>query len=138
MNIHGKIMNIPVDNSQHDDMSERERIAYKLGHRDARHAAAEMALEDNEDDYILALENAARLALLELSGINQADGMKLESAAALRKVLFKQYIIRNSECAILYWNNNMGWVGKEDATIFSSTEREELNLPLEGVWEIIR
>lgn len=87
MNIHNQIMNIPVDNSQHDDMSDRERIAYKLGHRDARHAAAEMALE--KDDYILALENAARLTLLELSHIDQMGGMELEGAAALRKVLFK-------------------------------------------------
>jgi len=43
MDLHGRIMNLNCvpDNM---DADPKERLAYKVGHRDARHAAAELAL----------------------------------------------------------------------------------------------
>jgi hypothetical protein len=40
MDLHGKIMNLPAGDPGLETRPER---AYKLGHRDARHAAAELA-----------------------------------------------------------------------------------------------
>lgn len=40
--LHEKIMNIPCDESRMDMNSKTEILAYKMGHRDARHAAAEL------------------------------------------------------------------------------------------------
>lgn len=40
MNLHGRIMNLPASGEPAGGS-----MAYKLGHRDARHAAAEMAKE---------------------------------------------------------------------------------------------
>jgi hypothetical protein len=42
MNLHNEIMNIIINPK---DMPACESIAYKQGHRDARHAAAELALK---------------------------------------------------------------------------------------------
>lgn len=71
MNLHDKIMNIRVDEDRCDnavkvnlDMispCEEEnslklsrkgalRLAYKMGHRDARHAAAELAIHEEKDE----------------------------------------------------------------------------------------
>ena len=44
MNLHGKIMNIPVDQKSLPESGE-ERLIYKIGHRDARHEAAEIAIK---------------------------------------------------------------------------------------------
>lgn len=46
MKLHNEIMNIPVDNRKHlDAVSAAGAAAYKYGHRDARHAAAELSLK---------------------------------------------------------------------------------------------
>lgn len=46
MNLHNEIMNIPVDNRKHlDAVSGAGAAAYKFGHRDARHSAAELSLK---------------------------------------------------------------------------------------------
>lgn len=46
MKLHNDIMNIPVDNRKHlDAVSAAGAAAYKYGHRDARHAAAELSLK---------------------------------------------------------------------------------------------
>lgn len=46
MNLHSEIMNIPVDNRKHlDAVSSAGAAAYKIGHRDARHASAELSLK---------------------------------------------------------------------------------------------
>lgn len=36
----------------------------------------------------------------------------------------------------LFWNNDLGWVGREDATTFRPRERESgsLSLPMGGKW----
>lgn len=44
MSLHNDIMNIPA-NSDVENYPDNLRLAYKVGHRDARHAAAEMALK---------------------------------------------------------------------------------------------
>ena len=43
MDLHGQIMNLPADGATLDWANTRE--AYLYGHRDARHAAAELALK---------------------------------------------------------------------------------------------
>ncbi len=44
MNLHNEIMNIPTD-IDFTDWSAHDRQSYKRGHRDARHAAAELSLK---------------------------------------------------------------------------------------------
>lgn len=57
MNLHNRIMNLPCAPRERDmlNFSEEATRAYKLGHRDARHAAAELANEaDAVRDQMLA------------------------------------------------------------------------------------
>jgi hypothetical protein len=54
MNLHDQIMSAPIGPIQ--QFSEDERLAYLAGHRDARHAAAELAL--TADDQIRKLREA--------------------------------------------------------------------------------
>ena len=44
MNLHNEIMNIPADPAEFD-FHFSHAIAFKIGHREARHAAAELALK---------------------------------------------------------------------------------------------
>lgn len=44
MNLHNEIMNIPTE-IDFRDWSDHDRQSYKRGHRDARHAAAELSLK---------------------------------------------------------------------------------------------
>lgn len=85
-NLLGKIMNIPLDNPQHDVMKDRERTSYKLGHRDARHAAAELALETDQQREELrgALEQMIKLAELS-KGLDAADWQAIERARTTLK-----------------------------------------------------
>lgn len=48
MSLHDKIMNIPAHGADDYDNLPNEKVAYKIGHRDARHEAAEMALAQDE------------------------------------------------------------------------------------------
>lgn len=45
---HGRIMNIPVNPLTIEHSPGRDKRLYKLGHRDARHAAAEIMLRVDE------------------------------------------------------------------------------------------
>lgn len=45
MNLHNQIMNIPVPNDFDYSDFNNKVIAYKSGHRDARHVAAELSLK---------------------------------------------------------------------------------------------
>lgn len=48
MNLHNEIMNIQLpktDGQRYNDMGSDGEYCYKLGHRDARHAAAELSLK---------------------------------------------------------------------------------------------
>jgi len=62
MNLHGRIMNLPCDVP--DAAQNRAvRLAYKLGHKDARHAAAELVdeLEQQRDELLAALIELLRV-----------------------------------------------------------------------------
>lgn len=58
MNLHGRIMNIPAPELENDPAA---NSAFKRGHRDARHAAAEMAVK--ADARIDELESFIRACL---------------------------------------------------------------------------
>lgn len=45
MNLHDNIMNIPCKRGDEDFKNSLSRLLYKEGHRDARHAAAELSLQ---------------------------------------------------------------------------------------------
>ena len=34
----------------------------------------------------------------------------------------------------LWWSNEFGWTGTEDADVFTQEQRDEFNLPLGGEW----
>ena len=55
MSQHNEIMNLPTKHDHRNDA-----IAYKEGHRDARHAAAELSLK--YEGYIELLESELRIA----------------------------------------------------------------------------
>lgn len=57
MNLHNEIMNINIKNGFDYSEFESKVIAYKCGHRDARHSAAELSLKS--DAYIHYLEEIA-------------------------------------------------------------------------------
>jgi hypothetical protein len=57
MNLHNKIMNLPCKDSP--VATTEEVFAYRYGHKDARHAAAELAL--TADDQIRKLREALEL-----------------------------------------------------------------------------
>ena len=70
MNFHERMMNIQVDQEEINACTDNqsESIAYKLGHRDARHAAAEIANEADLEierlkKLVSKLENALQAAL---------------------------------------------------------------------------
>lgn len=73
MDLHGEIMNIstPRDWHQVKDFSAYcdDIYSYKLGHRDARHAAAELSLKYLS--YIEELENIARSVLSDSEEVFQ-------------------------------------------------------------------
>lgn len=69
--LHAAIMNLPCDNEATDAEYPSQRYAYKAGHRDARHAAAE-----------LANEAAARIAELE-----RQNGELVKETAGWREIL---------------------------------------------------
>jgi len=68
-NLHGQIMNIQCQNPPPISLSsgftaQREAQAYKEGHRDARHAAAELAIKaDSQAEEMLEALRTAALAL---------------------------------------------------------------------------
>jgi hypothetical protein len=69
MNLHGKIMNIPAKTPHDLEKADGLVHAYRLGHRDARHAAAELALKAD------ALAEALRDMLMHI-GKGREDGVE--------------------------------------------------------------
>ena len=76
---HGKIMNIPTrpDAAIEDQLQARTDtdlvMAYKIGHRDARHAAAEIANEADQRIAELEAQLAAANARIEQLEIERRD-----------------------------------------------------------------
>lgn len=57
MNLHGQILNLNCIQENMDEDPD-QRLAYKVGHRDARHAAAEIALSaDKLADTLRSIAN---------------------------------------------------------------------------------
>jgi len=51
------------------------------------------------------------------------------------KKMHEGWIIINVSCAgDSFWSNKNGWVDKEDATLFSGTEKVRFDLPMFGEW----
>lgn len=69
MNLHNQIMNIPCSETQSRiAVQTKNHQAYKLGHRDARHAAAELSLKaeariDELEEVLSKLMDKARYTL---------------------------------------------------------------------------
>lgn len=63
MNLHNEIMNIPADPVEFD-FHFSHAIAFKIGHREARHAAAELALK--HDALIEALSDHFGSGIVEM------------------------------------------------------------------------
>lgn len=63
MNLHNQIMNIPTD-VDFTGWSDHDRQSYKRGHRDARHAAAELSLkaEARSEELEIELEKSDKIA----------------------------------------------------------------------------
>ena len=65
MNLHGQIMNLPCGELDFSGLERNYINAHKLGHRDARHAAAELAQKADTD------AEAARKVIAELTEVAQ-------------------------------------------------------------------
>lgn len=93
MNLHGKIMNLPIQ----ADISDRPAVlvqAFKRGHKDARHAAAEMLIEYDHmcNGVAFALEQLLedyKDACLDWTPENQERGQELiaQAESALSKFM---------------------------------------------------
>ena len=68
MSLHDKIMNIPTDV---EDLSQMGRMLYKTGHRDARHAAAEMAIK--YDSFVNGVEQMMKTIISMQAGSFSSD-----------------------------------------------------------------
>lgn len=47
------------------------------------------------------------------------------------------YKIRDKYSLSGYWNNDDGWTVNGDETVFTEQEKEDLRLPVDGVWEYV-
>lgn len=76
MSLHDEIMNIPCNAEKLDDGD--NQLAYKLGHRDSRHAAAKLALKSDAEiaNFRRALDRIANLGQYE----NSREGYSLNEA----------------------------------------------------------
>lgn len=72
MNLHAEIMNIPSDRCM-DFKDANHAVTYKIGHKDARHAAAELALK--QDVVIDDFYKVCRRALLNIYGDTWREDM---------------------------------------------------------------
>ena len=78
MNLHGRIMNLNCVPTNMD-AEPAQRLAYKVGHRDARHAAAALSMLGD------ACTDALRSALLVMQG--QALPLKLNAIQQAKDAL---------------------------------------------------
>lgn len=79
--LHNQIMNLPLGRSAQDWKTDTLLHPYKCGHRDARHQAAELALEMD------ALAEVAKRVLDAFDGVEQLE--RVDALAALREVMGK-------------------------------------------------
>lgn len=81
MRLHDRIMNIPIASDFDYADFPNKVYAYKSGHRDARHAAAEMALI--ADELAESLETMTALCALKYGNIDADVYAEIEKANAL-------------------------------------------------------
>lgn len=81
--LHDEIMNLPCKRTMSHFATKDELLQYKEGHRDARHAAAELAI--TADDAQAEL-NAARALLREVSKDGSLDMGNTNSSALGNRV----------------------------------------------------
>jgi len=91
MDLHGLIMNIPAAPGGLDG---DYALAYKLGHRDARHAAAELSL------------SATRKPALPLS--TSVTSLQLELSAALEMAVRDRMLVKEKDALILTLASALG------------------------------
>lgn len=117
MNYHGKMMNIPTKDFPTADWEHayeyypevakapEVQLAYKYGHRDARHAAAEIALEADRTIEELQEENAKLVATLTDANLKSTlelntelirDNGKLR--AALEEIAEGRFACADGDC----------------------------------------
>lgn len=80
MNLHGQMMNIQPP-TRVGTPETNPAIAYKMGHRDARHAAAELALRADEEREVMLM--ALRAILPHICVSTAADGGPNKYSAAV-------------------------------------------------------
>jgi len=79
MNLHNDIMNIAEKRPDFSFENTHDRVLYKEGHRDARHAAAELAMQ--ADSRIEELVNSLREAQAHVSELCQTFSVPLPTAS---------------------------------------------------------
>ncbi len=67
MNLHNEIMNIPVTITMAELGLRQDLLPYTIGHRDARHAAAELALKADAEIESLRAQLEAANKLLSIA-----------------------------------------------------------------------
>lgn len=78
MSLHNEIMNIQINDPLFDSRTDREKISYKAGHRDARNAAAKMALK---------YERALAEAVSGLASLYRYDDRARDTLDNVHKIL---------------------------------------------------
>lgn len=88
MSLHDTIMNIPATGADDYDNLPNEKVAYKFGHRDARHEAAEMVLgiEEINAELVEALANLLSEWNFQMSSYEPLK-IAIEAEKALLKAL---------------------------------------------------
>ena len=100
MSLHNEIMNLPCDPSHANDEFADRRFAYKFGHRDARHAAADLALKADAEIAQLkaerdALEEQLRTTIQALDG--EADLLARQRDALLKDAERMAWLAANTQ-----------------------------------------
>jgi hypothetical protein len=74
---------------------------------------------------------------------NQDPGPKYKQGMRILVKYQPMYVIRNSSCVLededsLYWNYETGYGDRESATEFDHFAYANMDLPIEGEWEVVR
>lgn len=86
-NMHGRVMNLQDDAANQAWDGRDARLSYKTGHRDARHAAAEVAAEGDAliAELVAALELLLAVAPAKAPGAGLLVGAEARHGAAIAK-----------------------------------------------------
>lgn len=135
-----------AENLQGDAEAERLRLAQVWAINEDRLASAVHELSEATDAFTTALVATALEPYLANQLFRAATGHDLPRDTQTGKnaqpdaetvVETGAWIIRNTDADCedeLFWSNTDGWAGIAGAAIFTSSEHQELNLPLGGEW----